>query len=416
MAKLRITKRVVDHMAVGAVVWDTDVKGFGVRRQGEHRVYMLKTRLNGRQRWFTIGEHGSPWTPESAREEAQRRWGLIRSGTNLAAVREARRTQPTVAEMCQRYLAEYARHHKKPASVAADQRNIDNHILPLLGSRTVLEITPEDIDDFKRKVRDGATRRPAAVAANGRHGRPVQGGPGAANRCLEALSKMFNLAEDKWGWRPRQSNPCYRIVHYPKRQNQRFLSSAEIDRLGATLAAVEADGSECAGALAALRLLLLTGARLREIIHLEWDWVDIERQIVNLPDSKTGQRPLFLNPAAVELLAGIPRVPDSRFVIAGDEPGQPLRDLQGPWRRIRKLAGIERVRIHDLRHTFASLAASSGASLPMIGKLLGHTQPRTTQRYAHLVHDPVKELNAKVGNRLGAALAKRPKDGAGKQP
>ena len=149
---------------------------------------------------------------------------------------------------------------------------------------------------------------------------------------------------------------------------------------------------------------------------LEWAWVDLERQVIDLPDSKTGQKPLFLSPAAVELQERITRVEANPFVIVADMPGQPLGNLQSAWRRIKKHAGLESVRIHDLRHTFASLAASSGASLPTIGKLLGHTQPRTTQRYAHLVHDPIRELNAKVGNRLGAALADKRKDGAGEQP
>ncbi|MBU2580251.1 MAG: site-specific integrase [Alphaproteobacteria bacterium] len=404
VASIRITKRVVDGMKPGETIWDTDVKGFAVRRQARAKVYLLKTRVNGRQRWFSIGEHGTPWTPETARREAQRLWGEIRSGTNLIAIREARRDQPTVSELCERFLDEYARPHKKPLSLAADERNIANHIKPLLGSRTVAELTRNDIDDFKRKVAEGRTARPAVpISKGGRGGLPVTGGPGAANRTLALLSKMFSMAE-QWGWRPDHSNPCHKIVRYAENKNERFLSSAEISRLGGVLDALDRDRRENLYATAAIRILLLTGARLSEIIWLQWQHVDLERGLLHLPDSKTGKRPVFLNKLAIQIIDRLQPKPDNPFVFASDMPGRPIQSIQHVWQRVRVKADLKGVRIHDLRHSFASLAAANGASLPLIGRMLGHSTPLTTQRYAHLVNDPVRDANDAVGATLARLL------------
>lgn len=275
VAAIRITKRVVDAMKPGELIWDTTVKGFAVRRQARARVYLLKCRVNGRQRWFSIGEHGAPWTPETARHEAQILWGAIQSGTNLVAIREARRSLPTMAELCDRFLAEYARPHKKPLSVEADERNIANHVKPLLGSRTVSEVTRNDIDDLKRMIADGKTaRRAIPKSKGGRGGLPVTGGRGAANRTLALLSKMFGMAE-QWGWRPANTNPCKSVIRFKENSNERFLSSEEIARLGDTLSAIDRDRREHPSATAAIRMLLLTGARLSEIIWLNWQHVDL---------------------------------------------------------------------------------------------------------------------------------------------
>ncbi len=198
-ASIRITKRVVDALRPGDLIWDSDVKGFAVLCQTKARVYLLEARINGRQRWLTIGEHGAPWTAETARHEAQRLWGQIREGTNIVALREARRQQPTVSELCDRFLADYARFHKKASSTVTDHRNIENHIKPLIGQRTVAEITHADVDDLKRKIAAGRTARPAVpIEKGGNGGLPVTGGPGVANRTLAALSKMMSLAEE-WG-------------------------------------------------------------------------------------------------------------------------------------------------------------------------------------------------------------------------
>lgn len=407
VASIRITKRVVDGMKPGELIWDTDVKGFAVRCQARAKVYLLKTRVNNRQRWFTIGEHGAPWTPDTARHEAQRLWGLIRSGTNLVAIREARRDQPTVAELCERYLDEHARRHKKPQSLAADERNIANHVLPLIGSRTVLEITRNDVDDLKRRIADGHTaRKSVPISRGGRGGLPVTGGTGVANRTIALLSKMFGLAE-QWGWRPDHSNPCRNVTRFAEQRNERFLSSAEIESLGRALDEADARRSESPYATAVIRMLLLTGARLSEIIWLQWRDVDLERGLLLLPDSKTGRRPVYLNAAAIDILARLPPVSGNPFVFASSLPGRPIGSIQQIWQRIRKSAQIEDVRLHDLRHSFASLAAANGASLPIIGKMLGHSTPLTTQRYAHLVQDPVRDASEAVGRKLAGLVRSR---------
>src|SRR5918997_3473133 len=198
----RITKRVVDALTPNQIVWDADVKGFGVRCQRRDKVYLLKTRVNGRQRWFTIGKHGSPWTAEKARERALRMLAAIADGQDLAALRDSGRVAlPTVSDLCDRYLDEHAREHKKASSTHTDERNIANHVKPLLGKLLVRDVTRADIDSFKRAVREGRTATPEARSRKGYRGGPmVTGGSGVANRCLALLSKMFSLAE-RWGWR-----------------------------------------------------------------------------------------------------------------------------------------------------------------------------------------------------------------------
>lgn len=402
-SSIRITKRVVDQLRPGEIIWDTDVKGFAVRCQKRSKVYVLKVRISGRQRWLVIGDHGSPWTAEKARHEAQRLWGEIRGGVDIAHVRDAKRTQGTVAELCERYLDEHARQHKKPLSVASDERNIVNHIIPLLGRRPVAEVSRADIDDMKRAIKNGETWRPILKIEGRRGGRPVLGGPGAANRTLCLMSKMFALAEE-WGWRPDNSNPCKKVQRYKGKSCERFLSSDEFARLGAALAALEDNRTITLFAAAAFRLLIYTGARLGEIQTLQWSFVDLERKLLHLPDSKTGAKPIILNKQAVEVLDALPHIANNPFVFAGHVTGQAIGDLQRPWQLVRAAAGLPDVRIHDLRHSFASFAVLHGGSLPIIGKLLGHTTPVTTARYAHLGDDPLRQFNQKVGEAIADAM------------
>jgi hypothetical protein len=211
---VRITTRVVDAIKSGEVIWDSVVRGFGIRCQRARKIYILKATINGRARWFSIGEHGAPWTPDTARSEAQVFWGKIRSGEDLAAVREARRSRARVTDLCSRYLEEHAREHKKASSAHLDERNIENHIRPLLGDLYVDEVTRADIDRFKRSVKDGKTRKAGVSRRTSfRGGKVVTGGAIVANRCLALLSKMFNLAEI-WGWRPEGLNPVRHIEKY----------------------------------------------------------------------------------------------------------------------------------------------------------------------------------------------------------
>ena len=404
-AAVLLSKRLVDALQPGETLFDTTVKGFAVRRQLRHPVYMLKARINGRQRWITIGRHGAPWTVETARKEAQRLWGQIHSGVNIVAVREAKRNQPTIEELCERFLEEHSRQHNKPATVLGYERNNRNHIIPLLGGRTVAEITRTDIEEFKRKIREGITsKRTKRRREGGTGGLDVRGGPGAANRTLSQLSKMFNLAE-VWGCRPENSNPVRKVIRYKEKNLERFLSTEELLRVGQVLVDFGATGAIMPSALACIRLLIFTGARLGEMLTLQWSYVDLERRLLLLPDSKTGQKPIVLNQQAIEVLNSIPRIANCPWVIVGHLEGEHLKALQPAWDKVRRAAGIPDVRIHDLRHSFASFAVMSGGTLPVIGKLLGHNTPITTARYAHLSNDPVSHLAEITGTALAKAMA-----------
>ena len=231
--------------------------------------------------------------------------------------------------------------------------------------------------------------------------------PRSANHALAVLSSMMNWAEQR-GYRPEDTNPCRKVKHFKQNSRERFLQPDELARLGAALAKAEAENLVGPYAIAAFRLLIMTGARHTEILTLRWSYIDFDRAIIFLPDSKTGKKPITLNGAALELLKAIPRFANNPYVIVGRH-GEHLVNLQKPWRAVRALAKLDDVRIHDLRHTFASMAVASGGSLPILGRQLGHSQPQTTQRYAHLADDPVRLLTEKTGQLLATALNRAPK-------
>jgi integrase len=386
----KITKRSVDALKAPAegpeaVLWDSELKGFGVRVQrGEAKSYILHYRVGtGRGaplRKLTIGRHGSPWTPETARGEAKRLLGMIEDGADPAADKIARREAPTVAELAERFLAEHAAAKRKGSTAAEYKRLLEKMVLPALGNRKAAEVTRAEVARLHHELRAA---------------------PYQANRVLAVLSKMFNLAE-RWALRPDGSNPCRHVEKFAERKRERMLSPAELARLGDALAAY--DGSPYV--VAAVKLLVFTGARLSEVLGLRWEWIDFDRGEARLPDSKTGAKTLHLPPPALTVLAELPRLDDNPHVIVGRKPGSALVNLEKPWRAIRAAAGIKDVRLHDLRHAFASVAASSGMGLPIIGKMLGHTQPATTARYAHLASDPVKAAAAAVAGKIAAAMAR----------
>lgn len=225
----------------------------------------------------------------------------------------------------------------------------------------------------------------------------------------------MNLAET-WGMRDRHTNPCEDIERYPERKRERFLSDTELQRLGSVLAQAECEQTEGRYAVAAFRLLLLTGCRLSETVKLEWRHVNIDSGELHLPDSKTGAKTVHLGESAAEVLRDLPRVARNPYVIVGKREGSYLSDLQHPWRRLRAAAGLDGVRIHDLRHTFASGGLAVGEGLSMIGKLLGHTQIQTSARYAHLASDPMKAAANKISDRLASALYGAREEPASKIP
>ena len=378
-----ITKRAVDAMEPGTLVWDADVSGFGVRcRASGSRHYVLKFRVGGRQRWITIGRHGAPWTPHTARLEARRLLGEVVAGRDPADARDSGKTAPTVADLAGRFMREHVEAKRKPRTAREYRRLLDKAVLPALGKRRIIDVVRSDIARLHHAMSET---------------------PYQANRVLALLSKLFNWAE-LHGYRPDGSNPCRHVERYREHKRERFLSQAELARLGETLAAGVREGAETRFIIAAIRLLLFTGARLGEILGLRWEYVDIERACLRLPDSKTGQKVLYLNAPALEVLAELPRVEGNPFVVCGEREGAHLVNLEKPWRRIRARAGLDDMRLHDLRHSYASFGAAGGLSLPMIGKLLGHTQAATTERYAHLAADPVRAANEAIGERIAAAM------------
>ena len=386
-ARKHIAIRAVKALKPGEAVRDNEVRGFGCRRQRDARVYFLRTRYRGKREYFTIGEHGSPWTPEKARDEAKRILGDIAAGKDSALAREAERTAPDIERLAERFFREHVEAKRKPRTAMEYRALLDRFILPALGRIRVQDVTRADVARLHHSMR--AT-------------------PRQANHALAVLSKLFNWAE-KYGYRPDGSNPCRHVEHYPEGRRERFLSEAELAHLAEALAEAERESTESPYVIAAVRLLVFTGARLSEVLNLRWQDVDVERAKLWLPDSKTGRKALYLSAPALQVLADLPRLDGNPHVICGDKPGARLVNIQKPWRRIRARAGLEDVRLHDLRHSFASVAAAGGLSLPMIGKLLGHTQAATTQRYAHLAADPVCAANEAIGQRIAAMM----KGGAG---
>jgi integrase len=392
----KITKRSVDTLRPApnwseVILWDSDLAGFGVRVQrGDTKTYILKYRVGtGRGapvRKLTIGRHGSPWTPAQARAEAWRLLGLVAQGKDPASAKAEARAAPTVADFAARFLVEHTEAKRKPSTAAEYQRLLNRIILPALGKRKMADVDRADITKLHHANRAA---------------------PYQANRMLAVLSKMMNLAE-RGGLRPDGTNPCRHIERYAEKKRERMLSAEELARLGDVLA--QYDGSPYYAA--AIKLLVFTGARVGEILSLRWQWIDFERGEARLPDSKTGAKTIHLPPPALAVLGELPRISDNPHAIVGRVAGAALVNLEKPWRAIRKRAGLEDVRLHDLRHAFASVAAASGMGLPIIGKMLGHTQAQTTQRYAHLASDPVKAAAATVAGKIAAAMSGRKGDEA----
>jgi integrase len=382
----KLTKRSVEALRVQAtnyIAFDAELPGFGVRiMPSGKRFFLVQYRRHGRTRRVMLGQFG-PLTAEVARRRALMLLAQVRSGgSDPAAERDALRQSLTVEQLGARFLKEHVAVRCKPTTQSEYRRSVELFIDPFLGKQRIRSVTTADVAEL--------------------HG-SLSYIPYQANRTLGVLSKMMSLAEI-WGLRDRHSNPCDDIQRYPEHRRERFLSLKEVKALGRALDAAESDGSEGKYACTAFRLLLLTGCRLSEIQRLRWEHVYLDEGELRLPDSKTGAKTVHLGAAAIALLRSLPRVEKNPFVIAGKNSGWYLIDLQRPWRRIRSVAVLNEVRIHDLRHTFASGGLAVGEGLSMIGKLLGHTQVQTTARYAHLAADPVKQAADKIAERLAGAL------------
>lgn len=397
---VKITKRAIDAVKPTGkrfTVMDTEVKGFCVRVSASGaKSYGFRYRVGGgragRERWMTIGAHGKV-TADQAREIA-RRWAAdAASGGDPAKERDQNRSAPTVNEFLDRYLSDHVRKHNKPKTQAEVQRQINVGIRPALGRIKVREVERSDIAKLHASMSET---------------------PYAANRALALLSKAFELAE-LWGLRADNTNPCRKVPRYQEKPRERFLSVSEFAKLGEALARAETDLLEVDGrkrpvrvnpqAILAIRLLLFTGARVSEVLALRWEWINWEAHRAELPDSKTGAKHLVLPPPALEVLREVDRPDDELgFVVRGGNGKSakvPLVNIKDPWGIIRRVAGLDDVRIHDLRHSYASVAASGGMSLPLIGGLLGHSNTATTARYAHLADDPKQAAAAKISGQIG---------------
>ncbi|HLY54100.1 MAG TPA: tyrosine-type recombinase/integrase [Stellaceae bacterium] len=413
---VKIIKRVVDGAAPAedrdAFIWDNELRGFGLKvTPGGTKVYVFQYHVgrgrNARRRRMVIGKHGSPYTPDTARTEAKRLAGLVADGQDPADRRAVERKLITFGELCDLYLAEGVE-HKKASTLKADRGRIEHHLKPLLGKKRLDTVTRADIERLLGDVKSGKTAAPVPKNGERTPGSIARGGAGVAAQCVTLASTIFAFAVERG---LRSDNPARGIKKPPVRKMERFLSEQEIARLAAACnAEVEASGNPFPAA--AIKLLLLTGSRRSEIIKLEWPYVDAKpgRECLRLPDSKTGAKVVHLNHPATVVLQALPRVEGNPYVIAGTRKGAPFTGIDKVWSRIRKAAKLEGVRLHDLRHSYASFGAAGGLGLPLIGALLGHKQATTTARYAHLSDDPVRRASEAIGGALADAMS-RPIEG-----
>lgn len=415
-SKPKLTKPVVDGLKADAkpyVAWCGELSGFGVSvRPTGHKAFIAQYDFGGRSgktRRVTIGTYGNPWTLADARKEAEAILLDAKRGIDRGAAKAKRKAEPTVAELCDEYLAHGCK-LKKASTLNTDKGRIARHIKPLIGSMKVSDVTRATLQRFFNDVSDGK-------------GIEVAGGAGTARRTMRLLGGIFTYAVDQ-GYI--ENNPRAGVKIGADRKGERFLSPDELQRLGEALREAETVGlpwqfnegvktkhrakAENAReivsphAVAAIRLLLLTGCRAGEILNLRWSDVDFTRGILNLPDSKTGAKKVLIGAAALKVLSEVPKIEGNPYVIAGEAKGKPRSDLKRPWARITAHAGLSNLRLHDLRHSFASVGAGSGFGLAVVGKLLGHASPSTTARYAHFADDPLRGVMNTIDSTIAAGI------------
>ena len=408
MAQHKLTKRIVDGLAAAPsryTVWDAQLPGFGVRVSlAGQKSFIVRYRPKGRseKRYLTIGRYGV-LTVDEARDRAKRTLGSVANGEDPAHEAAARRLTPTLAAVAVEFLKTYVAAKRKPKTLLSYTHALNYHVLPKLGQRRLTDVTRTDVDNLH-----------STLAAH----------PFMANYVVTVLSSLY-------GWAQRSKiidegqNPARRIEKFRESRRERFLSRDEFARLGAALREAETIGIPyevdetrptakhapkpenrrvvvAPDAIAAIRLLMLTGCRLREILNLRWREVDFERGLLLLEELKTGRKTVVLGEAAIEILRKLPRA--GEHVFPGADGEKPRSDLKRPWELIRRRARLDGLRLHDLRHSYASVAVGANLGLPIIGKLLGHTQPSTTQRYAHLADDPLRAASDLIAAKIAGAM------------
>ena len=390
-SSFKVSKRSVDALRADhrdAVFWDRDLPGFGVRvhRTGR-KSYVVQTRGPAGLKRVTIGRHGEV-TPEEARKYAREIIDRIKRGM-VPTPDEAPAPELTVADLAERCMRAHVAVNCSAGTMKNYRNAIDGYIVPELGALPLSAVDRAEVSALHYRLRST---------------------PHQANRVIKVLSKMLSLAE-AWGVVPPGTNPCKAVRLYREGKRERFLREDEYRRLGRVLDEAQAEGSLGPHGIAAIRLLLLTGCRRDEIVTLRWDDVDRAAGELRLRETKSGARMIPLTPAVEEVLAEIPRVPGNPWVIAGAKAGSHMANIDKVWRRLREQAGLEDVRIHDLRHSYASRALALGESITMIGRLLGHTKVGTTARYAHLARDTERASAARVGGSIGIDIM--PEDAVG---
>ncbi len=406
MAKKKITLNSVKALQPGKTIWDTELRGFGCRCQTEGRFFLLKYSINGRQRFYTIGEWDGDLTPEKARAEAEKLRGKIRGGIDPMTEKEEGDKAHIVKAAFKSYLEEI--------EAKRSTRTYDEY------KRTYTKFIEKGIGSYRI---DAVGRADIARIHHALKHTPYQ-----ANRVLALLSSFFSWC-DKNGYRKDGKNPCRHVGKYEERARERYLSEQEIYDIGKALKEYEKankyvtehphkknKGKKVINlttpyVTGAIRLLLLTGARCNEILSLKWTNVDFERKLIRLQESKTGQKTIYLSAPALQLLNSLPQIEKNPYVICGKKEGSHLVNIKDPWGEIRTIAKLEDVRIHDLRHNYASTAMASGHHLKVIGSLLGHSDTKTTERYAHLANDPLQTANETISKRILEAMNSKPTKG-----
>ncbi|MEX0279855.1 MAG: tyrosine-type recombinase/integrase [Arenibacterium sp.] len=382
MPNVRLTKSSIDQLSVSnrdTIYWDEGLPGFGLRVKTtgvKSFVVQYRNRQTGRSNRKTLGRYGPTLSLHAARDLARSLLAEVVRGEDPVANARAIRKSPTVSELADQYMSEHAIPKKRPGSVRNDQAMLHRYVLPKLGTLRVVEVTTQDIQKLHIQMRET---------------------PYQANRTLSLLSKMFELSV-RWEWRV--DNPARGVEKFQEEKRDRWLSDQELERLMAALAAhpnqIAAD---------AIKLQLLTGARIGEILNAKWTDFDLERRVWTKPSHHTKQKRrehLPLSTVACELLIKMQedRGELSNWLFPGRSPDSPYKDLKAFWRSVTKTADLKDYRIHDNRHTHASHLVSSGLSLPIVGRLLGHTNPSTTQRYAHLSDDPLRQAAEIMGKKI----------------
>jgi integrase len=390
-------------------IWDSELSGFGLRIETTGRkLFIVRYRAEGGgrnapKRLMTIGPYGV-LTPKEARDEAEKILGAVATGGDPAGDLRRKRQDLTVSELCDLYLKE-ACVAKKPKTKEIESGRIRRHIKPLLGPKRLSSLRQSDVLWMMRQIAEGKTKADLKTRPRGRA--IVRGGQGTASRTVVQLSAMLSYAVREGVM---EANPAKGIRRWKDGKRERYLNEEELKRLGEAIAETEAAGGN-PKATAIIRLLALTGARKGEILQLKWSEVDFDRGFLRLADSKTGPKTIPVGKSALAILSNQPRLAGSDFVFPADKIGRKGLErayFQGTdwfWCEIRTKAKLEDVRLHDLRHTAASIAVADGASLPVIGRILGHSDTKTTQRYAHLSDAPVRLAVEQLAERVDNALA-----------